>query len=150
MRSPQGHPPTCCCPCRPVDRTPNQLKRLSTYLISTQPFFMQLQPAVVYDVSPTAGAAQTPAAAQILVAVLHGRLLSCSTLCMKHGQLQSAVVSDVSPARVLPALQSSLLLLHRRLLHAVKHSACAHAAASAGSRRVLQRCDAFAPVRRLC
>ena len=68
-----------------MDRTPNQLKRLSTYLISTQPFFMQLQPAVVYDVSPTTGAAQTPAAEQIPVAVPHGRLLPCYTICISLG-----------------------------------------------------------------
>ena len=91
LRSPRGCPPACCCPCRPVDRTPNQLKRLSTYLISTQPFFMQLQPAVVYDVSPTTCCSAARQAAVLL-----------DIVCTAWAAAVSSC-EPVSPARVMLA-----------------------------------------------
>lgn len=47
-----GMPNLPCCLSRVVDRTGAQLQRLCKFLQTKQPFFQQLQPEVVRDVSP--------------------------------------------------------------------------------------------------
>ena len=64
-----GMPKLACYLFRVVDRTGAQLQRLSKFLQTKQPFFQQLQPEVVRDVSPYA-ALQCGAHATLLLHLL--------------------------------------------------------------------------------